>query len=57
MKLSIQGMGVVGGFGCGTEALLSVLSSGQCAPQHVSVKTSQGPLDLAVYCADTSRLE
>ena len=57
MKLSIQGMGVVGGFGCGTEALLSVLSSGQCAPQHVSVKTSQGPLDLAVFCADTSRLE
>jgi 3-oxoacyl-[acyl-carrier-protein] synthase II len=57
MKLSIQGMGVVGGFGCGTEALLSALSRGQCVPQNVSVKTSQGPLDMAVFCADTSRVE
>lgn len=57
MKLSIQGMGVVGGFGCGTEALLSALSTGQCAPHHVSVKTSQGPVDMAVFSSDTSRLE
>jgi 3-oxoacyl-[acyl-carrier-protein] synthase II len=57
MKLSIQGMGVVGGFGCGTDALLSALSNRQSVTQHVSVKTLQGPLDLAVYCADTSRLE
>jgi 3-oxoacyl-[acyl-carrier-protein] synthase II len=57
MKLSIQGMGVVGGFGCGTDALLSALSNRQSVTQHVSVKTLQGPLDLAVFCADTSRLE
>ncbi len=57
MKLSIKGMGVVGGFGCGTDTLLSALSSGQCAPQNVSVKTSQGSLDMAVFCAETSRLE
>jgi 3-oxoacyl-[acyl-carrier-protein] synthase II len=57
MKLSIQGMGVVGGFGCGTDALLSALSGRQCVPQKISVKTSQGPLDLAVFSADTSRLE
>lgn len=57
MRLSIQGMGVVGGFGCGTDALVSALSSGRCTPRNVSVKTSQGPLDMAVFCADTSRLE
>lgn len=57
MKLSIQGMGMVGGFGCGTEALLSALSRGQSVRKNVSVKTSQGPLDMAVFCADTSRLE
>jgi 3-oxoacyl-[acyl-carrier-protein] synthase II len=57
MKLSIQGMGVVGGFGCGTDALLSVLSGRQCVPQNVSVKTSKGPLDMAVFCADTSGVE
>ena len=57
MNLSIKGIGVLGGFGCGTDALASALSSGQCKPQSVSVKTSQGPLEMGVFCADTSRLE
>jgi len=57
MRLLIQGMGVVGGFGCGTDALASALSSGHCAPRNASVKTSQGPLDIAVFFADASRLE
>jgi 3-oxoacyl-[acyl-carrier-protein] synthase II len=57
MNLLIKGIGVLGGFGCGTDALASALSSGQCKPQSVSVKTSQGPVDMATFCADISRLE
>lgn len=57
MNLSIKGIGVVGGFGCGTDALVSALLGGQCTPQTVSVKSLQGPLDMPVFCADTSRLE
>jgi len=57
MNLSIEGIGVVGGFGCGTDALVSALLSGQCRPQDVSVKTPEGPLNMAVFSADTSRLE
>lgn len=57
MNLSIKGIGVLGGFGCGRDALASALSSGQCKPQSVSVKTSQGPVEMAAFCADTSRLD
>lgn len=57
MSISIQGIGVVGGFGCGTKALTSALVSGQSTPRDVSVKTPQGPLTMEVFCADTSGLE
>ncbi len=57
MKLAINGIGAVGGFGCGTDALASALDSGRCEPGRVTIKTTRGPVEMPVYLADTSRLE
>ncbi|MBA4389722.1 MAG: beta-ketoacyl synthase [Syntrophus sp. (in: bacteria)] len=57
MKLAIRGVGAVGGFGCGLEALNAALSSGDHKTKHVVVKTAQGPCEMPAYLADTSRLE
>lgn len=57
MKLAINGIGAVGGFGCGTDALASALHSGRCEPGRAAVKTTRGPVEIPVYLADTSRLE
>jgi 3-oxoacyl-[acyl-carrier-protein] synthase II len=57
MKIAIQGVGVVGGFGFGLESLNAALSHKGPQIQHVQVKTSNGPCEMPVYLADTSRLE
>ncbi len=57
MKLAINGIGVVGGFGCGTGALASALQRGRCEPAKTTIKTTGGPVEMSAYLADTSRLE
>jgi 3-oxoacyl-[acyl-carrier-protein] synthase II len=57
MKLAIQGIGVVGGFGSGIEALETALINKKYQPQSVSIKTAQGPREMPAFLADTSKLE
>jgi 3-oxoacyl-[acyl-carrier-protein] synthase II len=57
MKIAIQGVGVAGGFGVGLESLEAALSNKGVQMQHVQVKTANGPCEMPVYLADTSRLE
>jgi 3-oxoacyl-[acyl-carrier-protein] synthase II len=56
MSLAIQGIGVLGGFGCGIEALRAVLINQECQPQSASIPTSQGPRDIPVFLADPAGL-
>lgn len=56
MTIAIRGIGVVGGFGCGIDALLSALSSEDRIIQNAAVRTAQGTRQLPVYRGDTSRL-
>jgi 3-oxoacyl-[acyl-carrier-protein] synthase II len=57
MNLVIQGIGVLGGFGCGIEALKTALINREYQTQSVSVKTAQGPREMAVFLADTVKLD
>jgi 3-oxoacyl-[acyl-carrier-protein] synthase II len=57
VTIVIQGVGVVGGFGSGLESLSAALSNKAPETQHVQVKTINGPYEMPVYLADTSRLE
>jgi hypothetical protein len=57
MKLAIQGVGVVGGFGCGIEALRTALINQKVQGQSVSVKTDQGSREMTAFLADTAKLE
>jgi 3-oxoacyl-[acyl-carrier-protein] synthase II len=57
MKLAIEGIGVVGGFGCGMESLVSAISNGGSPIQHVSIKTTSGPRDMPAFLAETSKLD
>ena len=47
MRLAIQGVGVLGGFGCGVGALRKALTDQETRIQKVSVKTAQGLRDVA----------
>lgn len=57
MKLAIEGIGVVGGFGCSMESLVSAISNGGSPIQHVSIKTTLGPCDMPAFLAETSKLD
>ncbi len=57
MKIAVEGIGVVGGFGCGIDPLISAISQGSSPIQHVQIKTSTGPRDIPVMLAETSKLD
>jgi len=57
MTLAIRGIGAVGGFGCGIDALDTALAGNERKVQRVSVKTPEGIIEMPAYRADTSRLE
>lgn len=57
MRIAIRGIGVVGGFGCGTEALHTAISSGKSNIEHVQVKTSEGLRSMPALIADTTDLD
>lgn len=52
----IQGIGLTGGFGCGTPALLAALARRETSPQWVDVETAGGLVSMPVLLADTSAL-
>ena len=56
MHVSVQGIGVVGGFGTGVTELRQKLLSGTCSRSSVHLANCGEPLDLPAYRADTSRL-
>ena len=57
MRLAIQGVGILGGFGCGMEALKTSLINQTCRPQSVSIKTAQGPREQPAFLAKTDELD
>jgi 3-oxoacyl-[acyl-carrier-protein] synthase II len=57
MRTAIEGIGVVGGFGCGVEKLRRALISGKCTPKMMPVTTRNHTAELPVYLCDTSSLE
>lgn len=54
LRLAIQGVGLVGGFGEGKQAVLEALSKGGGPNETVTVGTPSGPQQLPVYQADVS---
>jgi 3-oxoacyl-[acyl-carrier-protein] synthase II len=55
--MAIRGIGLVGGFGSGTEAALDALRNGATPNDVLSVQTSTGEIDYPVYQADPAPLK
>ena len=56
MRIAVRGIGVTGGFGCGTDQLRQALFSGQSTPQTILLEADSRQLEIPVYLCDTSRL-
>ena len=56
MKASIEGIGVLGGFGCGLNQLETALTGYPPQPQSISLETSDGSIEIPALLAETSRL-
>lgn len=54
--MAIQGIGFVGGFGCGKEAALNAIGNGGKPNDSISCKTPAGQIDHPVYLADPAPL-
>lgn len=57
MPISIQGLGVVGGFGSGVAELRQALVAGASERSTVPIDNCGEPLELSAFRADTSRLK
>ncbi len=57
MRISVQGLGLVGGFGCGVEAFRQTLVSGHSQPTVYPIVHAGAPLDLPAFRAETERLQ
>ena len=57
MRMAIEGLGVVGGFGCGLEALQEALDKGRVEPSRAVIETDMGQKEIPVFLAETTRLE
>jgi len=56
-RITIQGIGVVGAFGAGVEALAQALERGESPRTPLIIPTGQGPVELQAFRADTSPLK
>jgi 3-oxoacyl-[acyl-carrier-protein] synthase II len=56
-RMAIRGIGLVGGFGCGTEAALNALRDGAAPNDVLSIQTSLGEINYPVYQADPAPLK
>jgi 3-oxoacyl-[acyl-carrier-protein] synthase II len=54
--MAIRGIGVVGGFGCGTEALSAALRAGRTEPAPVTIPTVRETIETEGFFADTAPL-
>ena len=57
IPIVVKGIGAIGGFGTGKAALSRALESGIPQISELTVPTSQGPIKIPSYRADTGRLE
>ncbi|NNL41143.1 MAG: hypothetical protein HKO79_01465 [Desulfobacterales bacterium] len=57
MKISIKGMGVLGGFGCGISDLEKALIEGNSTPTPMVIKTTGGDIEVPAFLANTDRLK
>ena len=55
-RMAIRGVGVVGGFGCGIEALSAALAAGRTEPRPVSIPTVHETVETVGFFADTAPL-
>lgn len=56
MKATIRGIGTIGGFGTGIDALQQALDGGAAAHQWIEFETTRGAMRVPGYRADTSAL-
>lgn len=56
-RIVLEGVGVVGGFGCGIADLSRALAEGIGRPGSLAVSTGSGPIEFPAFRADTSRLK
>lgn len=54
--MAIQGIGCVGGFGCGNESFIQALKDGYCPTQNVELNHPTGQRYLPAMLANTNRL-
>ena len=57
MKISIKGIGVLGGFGCGITDLEKALTIGESTPVPMVIKTTGGDIEVPAFLANTDRLK
>ena len=57
MRIAVQGVGAVGGFGCGAEALALALARGATPAGTLDVATERGPVTIAALRADAAPLD
>lgn len=57
MQISVNGIGVIGGFGCGVAALRMALERGTVPVGELSVPTAQGPRLIPAFRAETVHLD
>ena len=56
-RIVIEGIGVVGGFGCGISDLSRALNESVGRPGTLTLSTGSGPVTISAFRADVSRLE
>lgn len=56
-RIAVNGIGAVGGFGCGVNDLEKSLSDRVCQPGKVEIISGEGVIELPVFNAETQRLE
>lgn len=56
-RIVIEGIGVVGGFGCGVSDLSSALTGGARSPGSLDLSTGSGTITIPAFRADVSRIE
>jgi 3-oxoacyl-[acyl-carrier-protein] synthase II len=55
-RITVQGIGVVGGFGIGSAALAQALTTGQSPRSILTVPSGTGTMELSTFRADTTLL-
>ena len=56
-RIVIEGIGGIGGFGCGVSDLTRALTGSACSPGTLALPTGSGTVTIPAFRADVSRLE